>query len=166
MFCQKCGRKNEDDSKFCGACGASLTGGPAPSGPAVHLPLTEKIFLNKGGIMVSDAVFKTQTGSSYPVRNISSVSVTTKSASIIVMILVVILTLIGGLAIFSPAPAFGWVLLFMSAPMWWYVLVRPSHLMIGAGGVLQTAIESHDESQLQGVAKAINEAILYIQRGK
>jgi hypothetical protein len=26
LYCQKCGKKNEDDAKFCNSCGASLTG--------------------------------------------------------------------------------------------------------------------------------------------
>jgi hypothetical protein len=26
MYCNKCGKKNEDEAKFCSACGASLTG--------------------------------------------------------------------------------------------------------------------------------------------
>ncbi len=37
MFCQQCGEKNPDDSKFCSKCGAALVqtkAAPAPAAPA------------------------------------------------------------------------------------------------------------------------------------
>ena len=29
MFCPKCGKKNDDEAKFCNSCGTSLSGKPA-----------------------------------------------------------------------------------------------------------------------------------------
>jgi uncharacterized membrane protein YvbJ len=101
MFCQQCGSKCDESAKFCSACGASLAGGAAPEKVTPENTLDEKVFYNSAGIFVSDAVFKTATGESYPIRNISSVSVAIKPVNIIAVLLAVVLSLFGGFALMA-----------------------------------------------------------------
>jgi hypothetical protein len=176
MFCEQCGNKCNDDAKFCSACGTALVGTTktaAPIADAAHTQinpptpqnaLEEKIFFNAGGVFVSDAVFKTGMGTSYPIRNISSVSVDIKE-SILLLLCAAVVTLFGFFIMIGSFVA-GMIFLALAGALWWLYMQRPHLLKIGSGGVLQTAIESSDEPYLNNIAKAINDAILYIQRGK
>jgi hypothetical protein len=163
MFCQNCGSKQEAGAKFCAGCGKPVAESTANASISIAEPLEEKVFWNNGGILVSDVVFRTNLGASYPIRNISSVSVALKPASSGLMLVAIVLTLFGLFMMFGSAPV-GFVFLLLSAPFWYMVSNRSHQLLIGAGGVLQTAIESTNSSELDRVAKAINDSILYIQR--
>ncbi len=166
MFCQNCGNRQEEGAKFCQGCGRAVAGEvTAPTEPAkIAEPLQAKIFLESGGILVSDVVFKTSSGASYPIRNISSVSVAEKPASWFVMLMAVTLTLFGLFVALGSIPV-AFVIFALSTPFWYMVSNRPHQLKIGAGGVLQIAIENSNVNQLDSVARAINDSILYIQRG-
>jgi Family of unknown function (DUF6232) len=165
MFCQQCGTKQEVGAKFCPGCGKPhasevLHGNPPTPEPQ---PLQEKVFLNEGGILVSDAVFRTVTGASYPIRNISSVSVETKKPSGFLVFLAGLVMLFG-LFLMAVSVGVGFTVILISIPFW-YLGTNTSHeLRIGAGGVLQTAITSKNSGELNGVASAINDSILYLQR--
>lgn len=164
MFCQKCGGEQEKGAKFCQGCGKPTVGADSNSPVQVGEPLQEKVFLSNGGILVSDVVFKTNSGASYPIRNISSVSVAVKPNNVFVVLIAIVLTLLGLFFGFVNV-VIGFILVLLSGPFWYVASDRPYQLKIGAGGVLQTAIESTNENQLDDVARAINDSILYIQRG-
>lgn len=126
--------------------------------------MQEKVFLNDGGILVSDVIFKTSYGASYPIRNISSVSVAAKPASGLLVVVAIVLVLFG-LFCMAGNVLIGFIFVSLSIPFWYMASNRPHQLKIGAGGVLQTAIESTNQNELDSVARAINDSILYIQRG-
>lgn len=168
MFCQNCGTQQEASAKFCHGCGKPVAGEVTRTNEPSQIaePLQEKIFWSQGGVLVSDVVFKTGSGSSYPIRNISSVSVTAKRANGFVAVMGIALTLLGLFSMMGAGNvAVGFVLLGFSAPFWFMASNTAHQLKIGAGGVLQTAIESPNASQLNNIARAINDSILYIQRG-
>jgi hypothetical protein len=127
-------------------------------------PLEKKVFLERSGVLVSDAVFQTSTGASYPIRNISSVAVAYKPAHILVLLPAIVLTLFG-LFVLAGSVTLGLVFLLLGVPFWYMLSDRPHQLQLGAGGIFQTAIESDDVSELNGIAGAINDSLLYIQRG-
>ena len=167
MFCQHCGGKHEQEAKFCPECGKPVSSGGSNANEVLveAMPLEERVFLDQGGILVSDAVFKTSLGASYPIRNISSVSVAPKPTNSFVLILAILVTLFG-LFLMIGSVVVGMIVMAFSAPFWFMLGNTAHQLKIGAGGVLQTAIESSNQNQLDLIAKAINESILYIQRSK
>jgi uncharacterized membrane protein YvbJ len=162
MFCQKCGQKNSDLAKFCSACGNPMSVDTVTNPIETTTNLVEKVFFNENGILVSSALFKTDSASSYPIRNISSVSVARKDANGIVILFAYALSLFGLFLMFGSVGA-GAVFIGLSIPFWIAHSNRAYQLKIGSGGVFQTAIESQDEGQLQKIAKSINEAIIFIQ---
>lgn len=169
MFCQECGNKRQPDAKFCGNCGKGFdvhNGGGANSRDRNDTSFGEKIFFTHGPLSVSDATFTTYLGASYPIRNITSVSVSAKGPGWLLRVMTVVLLMFGLVALFGISVSLGVILLGLSAICLYALSTTTYQLRIGAGGVLQTAIESHDSQQLHGIAKAINEAIVYLQRGR
>lgn len=162
MFCQKCGQRNNELAKFCGTCGTSISSDASANPTEESKGFAERIFFNENGILVSSALFKTDSASSYPIHNISSVSVARKNANGIVILLAYALLLFG-LFLMLGSVKVGMIFIGLSTPFWIIHANRPYQLKIGSGGVFQTAIESKDESQLQKIAKTINEAIIFIQ---
>jgi hypothetical protein len=170
MYCPKCGSKNEDGAKFCSACGNALItvetiASSIANAPSQPKPLAEKVFFEQGGVLVSDAVFRTTTGSSYPIRNISSVTVAQKPSNWLVVLIAGALTIFG-LAVAGTGGGGVSLVFIIPGIFFWIILFnRPYQLKIGAGGVLQMAIEDSNEGRLNQVARSINDAIIYIQRG-
>ena len=169
MFCTECGTQLTANAKFCSSCGHSLqksttVDAPSTSGPASASAVPERIFLDSGGVRVTEAVFKTSTGDIYPIRNITSVAVRRRTPAVIVTIIAMGLTLFG-FFIMLGSVAIGVFVLFVAALFWANVATQPYELRIGSGGVDQVAIESKEEPSLQGIASSINEALLHIQRG-
>lgn len=168
MFCQKCGSELQAGANFCGKCGQALGTLPAVAGEggAAALPQATpqgKTFLDKGGVVVTDAILRTPTGASFPIRNISSVIVEQKSPNVLVLILAIVLALpaLGGILSGS---LIGWILAVGAAALWFVATRCPYYLKLGSGGVPQTAIESNDGALLREVEAAIGEAVLHIQR--
>lgn len=133
------------------------------AGPITIESLEEKIFLDRPGVLVTNAMFSVSPGASYPIRNISSVSIVRDPPRWISWILAVVITVNAFMLMgFNPTVGFGIILL--SIPFWYRALNRCYQLRIGAGGILQVAIGSRSASTLQEVADAVNGAILYMQK--
>lgn len=165
MFCSNCGSKTVEPAKFCTHCGSPISSRSPPVTDAAIEPLSEEtVFLNEGGVFVSDTVFRSPSGANYPVRNISSVSIGRKR-SYLGAIIGGILSALGLFVLIGGSVGVSIFFISLSVPFWVYFATRPYYLEIGAGGVLQTAIESTNVQQLQSVSNAINDAILHIQRG-
>lgn len=172
MFCTNCGIEIADSVKFCSNCGtrtgessgAATQTIPSASGDTAQA----RIFHDQGDILVSDAVFSTAGGASYPIRNISSVVVQQKPVNLLVALAGGALTLLGALFLFAGKDGilFSIICFLISWPFWHVVNNRPYRLMIGAGGVQQMAIEGAEKEPLETIAGAINTAIVTIQRGK
>ena len=122
----------------------------------------EKVFLDRPGILVTNSIFSISPGSSFPIRNISSVSVDRDPPRWLSWILAIVFT-VNAFVFMSVNPAFGFVTLMFSIPFWYRALNRAYRLRIGAGGAPQIAIDSQSAATLEEVADAINGAILYMQ---
>lgn len=165
MFCQKCGAQCDDEAKFCSACGSSLVALTVTAASNSETTLQEKVFFNSGEVLVSDAVFKSNTGASYPIRNISSVAVERGPASFAFLFALALTTF--GVFLMPANFGAGLISVLLSIPLWRIHANNRSYiLVVGSGGVLQTAIESTDGAFLKRIAATINDAIVYIQRGK
>jgi hypothetical protein len=75
MFCPKCGKENVNGDKFCGGCGAVLTGSPqqAPAPSASHGPHWPLIFIG-AAFIAANYIF--------PIIPISTFGITIKTATI------------------------------------------------------------------------------------
>ncbi|MBC3920137.1 zinc ribbon domain-containing protein [Undibacterium sp. CY18W] len=162
MFCSKCGSEAQVNAKFCDNCGNSLSGDVAPAARTDDVAV-EKIFMDQHGVYVSDAMFKLASGKSYPIRNLTSVVVSRKSGSILLFIISLFITLLGLMLLVS-SPVVGLVTLLFSGMSWTFFMQRDWQLKIGAGGIIQVAIEDKNKNYLDSVATAINESLVYLQR--
>lgn len=166
MFCNHCGHNNDDSAVFCNKCGktvaATSTGAVVSQEKAVEKSLPH-VFLEKDGVLVNDAVFRVSSGQSFPIRNITSVSVTRGSNSF--LILVVIAFVFGGLLLSAAGiPGPGVMLILLAIPFIVFIFNRTHSLNIGAGGVFQIALKHKNGKFLESIASAINESISHIQR--
>jgi|SRR5450631_583526 len=170
MYCSQCGKSCPPDAKFCANCGArvdtteDVTQGTAIGAPPAEQHAFERVFLDSAGVVVTEAVFKTGTGSSYPIRNISSVLVVKKPAGAGVIVFASAFLLLGFFMLLGSAPV-GLFFLVIAALFIANIVTQPYQLQVGSGGVNQVAISSKNEAELRRIAAAINEAVLNLQRG-
>lgn len=167
MYCTNCGTQRAASANFCGNCGTRH--GATEDALPVREPINQspQIFHNEGGFIVNEVVFSTEDGASYPIRNITSVVVKPKPTNPVTVVLAVLLILLGMLfGMAGKNLIFVAVILFvLSIPFWYVIHNRPYMLLVGAGGVLQIAVEGYDKEPLEVIACAVNNAVAKIQQG-
>lgn len=168
MFCTQCGSHAPETAKFCNSCGLNLQPfvaalKEAPKSSDIPRSLG-RVFLDTSGVVVTEAVFKASAGSSYPIRNITSVSVRRRTPNVLISIVAVGLTFFGLLILMLGSVLIGLLACGIGGMFWWNIATQPFELRVGSGGVEQVAIESKEEEHLQRIALSINEAVLEMQR--
>ncbi|MFZ6678214.1 DUF6232 family protein [Undibacterium sp. Tian12W] len=163
MFCSKCGSEVQADAKFCNSCGASLNVDVPPAPQRNNDVVVEKVFMDRHGVYVSDVMFRLSTGANFPIRNLTSVTVSQKSGNVLLFILALFSTLFSLIMVFN-VPFVGFVMLALSAVFFILYFQRDWQLKVGAGGIIQVAIQDKNKAYLDSVATAINESLAYMER--
>lgn len=179
ITCSECGKQVSDKAAACPQCGAPISAPTAPapslfqaaggSPMAVTAPQsgTSEVtfYTDQTGIRITNAraIIGART---YSMANLTTVTVGVTSPSyggaIWTILIGAVIFLAGAGNSSGGAAIFG--LLVLGGGIWWAKSLKPTyHVRIGSAGGESNALSSFDRKYIEGVAAALNEAI--IKRG-